>query len=402
MQGFIVKRELKDGSPRYFAVFRAAGKKRWKGFPRRKDAERFLTATVKSIHDGSYQDVRPVLLGEVFDRWLTDSLQVRLNLGELKPSTSKSYRSMIAAHLRPAFGDYRSDQLAHATVSDWVKGLSQKLAAGKMRPQTFNNLINLLHSILSWSRLPAQSFLNHNPMLGQKRLRKRQVERDFLEPIEIDTLLRAATPPNDTLLHVCVYTGMRRGELFAAKWSDINWGNGTDGGRIKVRRSIYQGAVTSPKTENSIRDIDVTQRTLDELQMYRLGFPPLEDGFIFRQTNGRPIDPDNWQKDEFLPLLQKAEMRRIGLHTLRHTYASLLINAGESLKYVSKQLGHGSIAITADTYGHLFQETSRAAMERLGKQIPSTSHLPEQAETASNTVEEDGTPKRANSGVDRR
>jgi site-specific recombinase XerC len=81
------------------------------------------------------------------------------------------------------------------------------------------------------------------------------------------------------------------------------------------------------------------------------------------------------------------------LHALRHSYASLLINAGESIKYVSKQLGHGSIQITADLYGHLFRETSLAAMARLGQRIPerekrsksespSNSHLTEQAKTA--------------------
>jgi len=81
------------------------------------------------------------------------------------------------------------------------------------------------------------------------------------------------------------------------------------------------------------------------------------------------MDPDNWSKRDFAPIVAKAKLRTIGLHTLRHTYASILINNNESIKYVSKQMGHGSIQITADLYGHLFHDTSVAAMKRLGKKI---------------------------------
>jgi integrase len=116
--------------------------------------------------------------------------------------------------------------------------------------------------------------------------------------------------------------------------------------------------------------VDVTQRTLDELAVYREIFPLLGEGFIFRTAKGTLFDPDNWYKRRFWPLLEAAGLRKVGLHALRHTYASLLINQGESIKYVSKQLGHASIQITADLYSHLFRETSLAAMQRLERSIP--------------------------------
>ena len=105
MQGSIVKRTLKDGSKRYYAIFRAAGKQKWKGFPRWKDAERFLAGTVKNVHDGAYRDVKPLLLKDLFDRWLGHSLEVRLKQGLLRPSTAKSYRSMLDTQLRPPLTD---------------------------------------------------------------------------------------------------------------------------------------------------------------------------------------------------------------------------------------------------------------------------------------------------------
>jgi integrase len=92
--------------------------------------------------------------------------------------------------------------------------------------------------------------------------------------------------------------------------------------------------------------------------------------YVFRTAQGTPIDPDNFYKREFPAIRTRAKLRSIGLHALRHTYASLLINAGENLKYVGRQLGHASIQITADLYGHLFKETSTAAMRRLNDRIP--------------------------------
>jgi integrase len=109
---------------------------------------------------------------------------------------------------------------------------------------------------------------------------------------------------------------------------------------------------------------------------YREHYPPMKGEFIFRNESGTPIDPANWFMTMFVPTAIRAGLRPatasegtdeqlVGLHTLRHTDASLLINQGESIKYVSKQLGHASINITADLYGHLFKETSVSAMNKL-------------------------------------
>lgn len=369
MKGTIVTRERKNGK-RYFAVYRANGKQRWKGFAKRKDAERFLTSKVKRVHDGSYQETRPVLMSDLYDRWFTHSLDLRVKQGLIKPSTAKSYRSMLKTHLGPAFGEYRSDRLGHVAITEWASRMADEIAEGSLAPKTYNNVLNLLHAILDWARHPAQSYMAHDPLLGQKRLPLPRNEREFLEPEEIERLLRAATPPDDTILHLAVYTGLRRGELFSLQWGDVDWGTGEDGGRIFVRRSTYQGQITTPKTESSIRVVDVTQRTLDELAVYREMYPPKDRDFIFRTERGNSLDPDNWYKRHFLPTLERAGLRRVGLHALRHSYVSLLVNQGESIKFVSRQVGHRSILITADLYGHLFKETSRAAMRRLEESMP--------------------------------
>src|SRR5262245_36258485 len=120
MAGWVVTRTSADGSKRYDARWRIApGKIKGRTFTRRKDADRYLTNMVKKVQDGTYVDVAPTLMGEVFDRWLELDLAVRIQEGSLKPSTAKSYRSMIAEHLRPAFGAHRSDRLTLAVVEQW-------------------------------------------------------------------------------------------------------------------------------------------------------------------------------------------------------------------------------------------------------------------------------------------
>ena len=398
MKGSIVARTLKDGSKRYDAAWRANGKQRWKTFHRRKDAEVFLTETVRSVHNGTYRDPRPLPMGEVLDRWLSDWLELNQKLGKPKPSSARTYRNIVEHHFRPAFQAYRSDQLGGEAVAAWVRGLADRVAQGTLTPKTFNNVITLCRMILTWARHPQRRYLQHDPLEETKRLPKQRVERDYLEPHELKALLEAAaeTPPDDTILKVAAFTGLRRGELFGLQWGDVEWNRDGSGGRIYVRRSVYMGKITTPKTQHSIRVVDVPQRLLDELTVYKAMYPPQEGDFLFPNSLGGPMGSDNWFKRRFLPIVERAGLRRIGLHTLRHTYTSMLINAGENVKYISRQLGHSSVQLTVDLYSHVFKETSSAAMRRLDLLMAapaSNGHLTEQAKTPENTKDYRGTVK---------
>jgi integrase len=106
-------------------------------------------------------------------------------------------------------------------------------------------------------------------------------------------LLAAAAPPDDTILPLAIYTGLRRGELFALQRGDIDWGAGPGGGRVWGRR------------------------TLDALGAYREVSLPQDGGFIFHTAKGTPLAPDNWYKRHFLPVLERAGLRKVVLHALR-------------------------------------------------------------------------------------
>lgn len=386
MKGWVETRTAADGTKRYDACFWIGSKKKSKTFRKRKAADNYLTTAVKAVQEGSFVEIKPTLMGEVFDRYLEHAVNVRVKEGTLKPSTAKSYRSMVAEHLRPSFAAYRSDRFNLAAVEQWRAGIAEKISTGTMSPKFYVNLRNLLHAITDWARHPARRYLAHDPIAGLPKMRlPRTKKRPHFEPAQVLDLLRMAaeTPPDDTIVKVAVFSGLRRGELFALKWDDVDPGSGQEGGRLHVRRSIYQGALSTPKTEESDRVVDVPQRLLDDLEVYRVMYPPVGEGFIFRQASGRPLDPDTWHREHLVPILERAKLRlpRVGLHSLRHTYVSLLIQQGEELRYIADQVGHSTTQLTRDIYAHVFNKVRVDAMRRLDGWMPSGSHPASQAGT---------------------
>jgi integrase len=385
MKGWVITRDAADGTKRYDACWWIGSKKKSKTFTKKKAAEHYLTTMVGRVQDGTYVAVEPTLMAEVFDRWLTLSVAVRAQEGSLKPSTAKSYKSMVGEHLKPAFGAYRSDRLTLAVIEEWRAGIATQIAARTMAPKFYVNIKNLFHAIVAWARHPSRRYLTHDPTAGLDRLRlPRAKKRPHFQPEQVAQLLAlaSAAPPDDTIIKVAVLSGLRRGELFALQWPDVEWGNGQDGGRLLVRRSIYQGAVSTPKTPDSVRAVDVPPSLLRELEVYRVMHPG--EGFIFRGPQGQPVDPDTWHREHLVPLLATAGLRLpgAGLHALRHTYTSLLAAQGEDVRYIADQLGHSSPRLTQEVYQHVFARARVEAMRKLdrwaslgsGEAIPSGNH----------------------------
>jgi integrase len=185
------------------------------------------------------------------------------------------------------------------------------------------------------------------------------------------------------VLFLCaIHTGMRSGELAGLQWGDIDF----NGKYLVVRRNLTRGRIETTKT-GRIRRVDISDALLHELQMMKrkrqqeyltrgsssipewvfLGPGNIiwEDGKAVGREEGQRLDMYNVKSRAFLKTLEKAKLRRIRFHDLRHTFASLLIQNGESLAYIKDQLGHSSIKMTVDVYGHLVPGANRAAVNRL-------------------------------------
>jgi integrase-like protein len=195
-------------------------------------------------------------------------------------------------------------------------------------------------------------------------------------PTEVALLLDTAKTkmPRYYALFLCAArTGLRMGELLALQWPDIDWQSRF----IEVRRSYTHFKVTTPKSGES-RRVDMSKeltQTLKDLLLER----QIEAGatgtevplWVFPSETGGLLHPHNIRDRIFYGLLTKAKLRRVRFHDLRHTFASLLLQNGESPVYVKEQMEHSSIQITVDLYGHLIPGSNRQAVDRLDTPVES-------------------------------
>ena len=169
--------------------------------------------------------------------------------------------------------------------------------------------------------------------------------------------------------------GLRKGELIALKWGDIQFGDSErDSNRyIRVQRNYSFGVFTTPKNKKS-RRVDMSRQlraTLIELREQRMleaflgGKTSISDELVFPSQAGTPIKPDNLSVRYMEPALEKAGLHHFRFHDLRHTFGSLLIQGGASLAYVKEQMGHSSIQVTVDIYGHLIPGADISCVDQL-------------------------------------
>ena len=372
MKGWVVTRTAADGSPRYHASWRVGTKIKTRTFKRRKDADRYLVGAVGKVLDGTFVDITPTTFREYAGRWLD-------GLNQLKPSTKRAYGSILTYQLVPAFGALPLTALGVEQVNEWLA-----LRETTLKPKTRRNCLTLLHKLLEDAR--EAGHLAVNRLHGSRAIRRPRALREgdeaiieVLSPAEIHLMLDAVDPERGPLFLTAVCTGIRLGELLGLQWGDVDFA----AGKVHVRRTAYKGELYLPKSKKSRRAVDIGDQLLAALSRWRREIHgaalPAADRLVFPGPGGDvPIDPDWLRKRVWAPTLAKAGLRHVRIHSLRHSFASMLIAQGENIKYISSQLGHASVQITLDRYGHLFPDKKRGAAMRFEAQLaaarPSSNH----------------------------
>jgi integrase len=283
--------------------------------------------------------------------------------GDLKPSTRSSYQSILDQRLIPFFGDMNLQAITRETIQDFVTDMVDD----GLGAYTIRHILAELHQILDdalWNK-----YLQENPYKKIRRPPCDKVERDYLRLHEIPLFLKNTEPKTHALFYTGIFTGMRRGELGGLQWSCVDWVNS----QAHVKRSLYQRNPQTPKTKNSVRVIDIGPDLVQVLREHRArqNAKKLKSrgewnklDLVFCQDNGKPLDMDHIYHRDFRRVLKKAGLRGMPMHGLRHTYAALVIAAGHNPKYLQHQMGHGSVQITLDLYGHLYDEANREAAKK--------------------------------------
>lgn len=336
------------------------GKRRQKNFTvygAKRDAQRRLREILTELDQGKYTPPGKTTVGQFLTEW-----QERLKVA---PSTESMYRSISKNHLLPGLGRIVLSKLTKDDLEQFYYALPRA-------PST----VKLIHVVLTvaLNDAVARNLINTNPAIGADRPSFEPEVAEFLEHDELDRILKAMRGSrNYPAVMVAATTGLRVGEVAGLKWVDFS----AKTGKLSVRRSVVRlpgGELvinSSLKTKHSRRTISLPAATIRTLREHRwrqyrtyqpLGFRP---EFIFPSTEGGIPSPDLISQ-AFTRVCQKLGIKA-SFHALRHTHASQLIEAGVQLKVISERLGHASINITADLYGHLLRGVDEQAANAINK-----------------------------------
>jgi integrase len=354
------------------------------GFRTRAEAARWLTKMLSQLDQGSY--VAPVrqTVGEHLLDWLP---AVR---SSLRPSTFESYERNVRQHLIPAIGHVWLDQLTPdrlaAAYAEFHR--SGRLdGAGGLASRSIRYLNTILGKALGDA--VAEGKIGRNvaqaPTVRQRLPRHARPEMATWTAEELAAFL---TQLRGDRLHTPVLlaatTGMRRGEVLGLRWRDVD----LDASRVAVRQTLaavrdvdgdigrHMLVFGEPKTAKGRRTVPLPPQTVAALREYRrgqiaerllVGPDHIDRDLVFAEPDGSPMHPDKFRK-RFEVRIARSGLPRVRFHDLRHTYATLALQAGVHPKIVAEVLGHANISITLDTYSHAspaMQESAAATVARL-------------------------------------
>jgi integrase len=372
---------------------RSEGKKKWlarvswqvggkqvqkgKRFATQAEAVRWAREEETKLDRGIMIRPAKISLDEYLDGWLASMM-------EANQRTKEHYGAMLSRYIRPKLGSVRLDQLTTHAIRSVLAGLSAK----GLSPRTVNYARAVLR--LALNRAVEDGLLAVNPAVARGMVPPRvHREQRVLSREQVRTLLDTSRDTRwGALWSVLVYTGMRPGEALGLKWDDLNLNAGT----AQIRRALVPQRkdasgrvwrVEDTKTAGSRRMIRLLAATVDALKRHRdeqgverlvAGEGYQDHGFVFATERGEPLRGDVVYRNHFLKALRKAGLPEITLYGLRHTAATLLLEAGVPMRAVSEQLGHSTMTLTADTYSHVSAQLQEQAIKRLATymELPSS------------------------------
>jgi integrase len=353
----------------------ALGKRRWVTVEgNREAAEEELARIIRS-------GKQPLNIKQTFQEYAESWLST-YGKTNLKPSTYQEYESSLNKHAYPVRGSKPFTKISREAMKALI---AEKRSAGLSR-STVRNIVAPIRCMNN-SAID-DGALTFNPASRLGKFNKRNAEDKKINPLtreELATFLKETQGqmPHWYPLFLCASrTGVREGELIALRPADVDF----NGRFIDVQWNFSRGEIVRPKN-NKTRRVDMSTQltnTLDQLVAKKKAdalrdelkkpqeqhrkredvIAEVMEGPLFTTPTGERLDPSNLRK-VFWNMLAKAKLRRVRFHDLRHSFGSLLIAQGESLAYIKDQLGHSSIKITVDTYGHLVPGGNRQAVDRL-------------------------------------
>lgn len=374
MRGHIVKRYKNSYTiVLSLGVDPATGKKKqqWvsvKGT--KKDAEKRLAELLHQLDNGTFMKPCKTTLAEFLERWLKDYAKPNLS-----PRGFERYESIARVHLIPSLGSIPITQLRPEHLQ---RHYTAKLNEG-LNPLTVRYLHVVIHKALQTA--VKWGLVSRNVADGVDVPRARRTEMQTWDEDDIARFLEGAKDsPYYALFYTALFTGMRRSELLALSWRDMDF----IFSQVSVNRSLHQlkdGSYifTQPKSAKSRRTIALSPSAILTLKEHKekqeatramLGISLKDDDLVFSTLEGKPLRPNTVSR-AWTMLAARCGLKPIRLHDARHTHASLMLKQGVHPKIVQERLGHATIAVTLDTYSHVAPGLQEAAAARFDELLKS-------------------------------
>ena len=341
------------------------------GFRTRKEAEEWLSAKSAEIGQGVVTDCKLTV-----EQYLTDWLKSLESPGsKVKAHALYAYRNHVNRHIIPALGKIQLSELLwndiEAAKSKW-ESTQCETKKRTLSQRTVRHIFNTLNAALN--RAKKRRIIASNPC---GFVDPPAVEEKEITPLDIPaatTLIRAfADSPIGAAIVTAIGTGLRRGELLALRWADVD----LSAGRLTVKRALERAngitRTKEPKTKHSRRTIILPEFVLERLRRHRVeqGARFLRDGLgrpapetLIFERGGEPWIPNTFGT-AFYETLDRCGLKHIRLHDPRHSFATMALEAGVDLKMVSAALGHSTIVTTADLYAHVTESLRKDAAAKI-------------------------------------
>lgn len=330
------------------------------------EANKLLAQFITEIETGTYFKESKITFGQFAEQWKEKYAPKHLEL-----KTIKNNESLLKRYFIPVFGHIPLEKISHLYILDFIDKLKEK----GLKHTTINMMIQSFKSMLEvavdWK------LIKENPAKDIKNLKEEHKEVEVYTNDEVMTLFEALDhdkPHYRILFKLAVTTGMRKGELLALKWDNVDLEEGTIHVKETVSHLNKQFIFKEPKTKNSVRTISLPQFMIDELKQYHLHCKKTRfkmgelyknpHNLLFHTINGNPITSSNISQ-KWKALTEQAGLKYIKFHALRHTSATILINQGLPAKIISSRLGHANVMTTLNIYAHALREADETAAQKI-------------------------------------
>ncbi len=328
-----------------------------------------LTDIIRQVQQGVPVPVHRLTVAEYLHEWVHQVAAHRV-----RPRTLHGYEVNVRRHITPQLGRRRLAALAPRDIRQMLDNLRREGLSTRTVQHVHATLRAALEHAVREELVPRNvAKLVHVPV-------PRRAEREALTVDEVRLLLKAGRDDRLFALYVvAVMLGMRRSELVGLRWEDLD----LDKGLLRVRRSLQRVdgelQVFPTKTTRSRRTMPLPASVTAALREHkgrqedeRATAARWQDtGYVFVSRVGTPVDPDNFSR-LFQGLCERAGLRRVRLHDLRHTCVSLLLALGEHPRVVMEIAGHSAIDMTMNVYGHVNLDAQRTALSRLDDLVGGT------------------------------